>query len=174
MKHPSLRIVGGVVAALLATVTPMHADDVQDRINLGRFQLWHACQPIDLLVESPDDDEVKMGLTRESITTTVRSRLRAARLYRESTRPSPYLYVVINALPRDRGGDTAFSVRLEFRKHFFDRISYRAGSASTWDTGAVGWGDAAYILSGVSQLMDEFIDEYLRVNESACQGPGQD
>lgn len=167
MKHPSLRLVGGVVAALLATVTPVHADDVQARISLDRFRLWNACQPIDLLVEPLDDDAAKMGLTREAITTAVRSRLRAARLYSSGT--GPYLYVVINALPpRGRDGGTAVSISLRFTKPVFDRISGRHGPARTWDTGAVGWGDAAYILSGVSQLMDEFIDEYLRVNESAC------
>ena len=42
------------------------------------------------------------------------------------------------------------------------------GLAATWDRGVVGQGGGAYILSSVSRLTDKFIDEYLRVNESAC------
>ena len=170
MKHPSLRLVGGPIVALLVltATTPIGVEDVS---SMDRFELWNVCQPIDLLVEHLGDDAVKMGLTREAIATTVRSRLRATRLYRRSSRPYPYLYVKVDTL--SGGGGTAVNVSLEFTKQVLDRISGHHGAASTWDTGAVGWADAASILSTVSQLTDKFIDEYLRVNESACQGPGQ-
>ena len=177
MKHPSLRFVRGPIVALLvlalAATTPVGAEESEDfgrsvRDEIDRFDLWNACEPIYLLIEGLGDGAVKSGLTHEAITTTVRSRLRAARLYRGSRR-SPHLYVNVNAL----SGGRAFNVFVGFNKPFFDRISGRAGSATTWDTRMVGQGDAAYILSLVSQLTDKFIDEYLRVNDSACQGPGQ-
>lgn len=158
---------------------------------MDRFQLWYACEPIYLIVESLPDHAAEWGLTREAITTAVRSRLRAARLYSRSSRRSvPYrpgsivhvsdsralLYVHVNSLSEGE----AFSVDVEFKKRLSDwsRLpdparSGEAGRATTWDTGSVGQGDADYILSTVSQLTDRFIDEYLRVNASACQGPGQ-
>ena len=110
-------------------------------------------------------------LSREAIATAARSRLRAARLYRGSSRPYPYLYVKINT--QSGPGGTAVDVSLQFTKQVLDRISGHHGAASTWETGAVGWGETDDILSRVSQLTDKFIDEYLRVNDSACQGPGQ-
>ncbi len=76
----------------------------------------------------------------------------------------------VNTLSEGR----AFNVELEFNKELSDpELNGETGRATTWDTGTVGQGDAAFILSVVSQLTDKFIDEYLRVNDSACQGPGQ-
>lgn len=128
-----------------------------------RFALWNACKPIALLVM--DDDDVSMGLTQEAITTTVRSRLRAARLYEAG--PGPYLHVHVN-----RGGEM-FSIRLQFVKRVSDPLSGQEGSAATWGAWATGsGGGAAHLLSQVSQRTDVFIDEYLRVNASACpRGP---
>lgn len=180
-----------LIVAILGAATPIHADDTTeddwselaeelaeklgrlasqaqaiDRID--RFKLWNACEPINLLVEWLDDEDVRMGLTHEAITTTVRSRLRAARLYgtNEITDPSPTLYVNVNSV----GGTRAFSVKLDFQKQVSDPISGHNGSATTWSKALTGQhgGDAGYILSGASQLTDMFIDEYLRVNESAC------
>lgn len=151
MKHPSLRLVGGPVVALimLTATAPVGAEDVS---SMDRVELWNACEPIDLLVEHLGDDAVKMGLTREAIATAARSRLRAARLYRGSSRPYPYLYVKINT--QSGPGGTAVDVSLQFTKQVLDRISGHHGAASTWETGAVGWGKADDILSWVSQLTD--------------------
>ena len=169
MKPPSLRLVGGPIVALLVltATTPVGAEDVSSR---DRFRLWNACEPISLLVEDLHDYAVKRGLTREAITTTVRSRLRAARLYDSESRP--FLYVSVHTHTGTRS--TAFIAELRFIKWLPDpKLNGLEGAAITWVTGRVGQGDATYILSSVSRLTDEFIDEYLRVNASACQGPGQ-
>lgn len=87
MAHRSLlRLVGGVVAALLAVVTPIYAEEAQDdlmdvlaRAYKDLFELGNVCEPINLLVEEINGKGVAMDLTREAVTTTVRSRLRAAR-----------------------------------------------------------------------------------------------
>ncbi len=72
MEHPSLRFVRGPVVALLVltATTPVGAEDVS---SMDRFQLWYACEPISLVVEYLPDHAAEMGLTREAITTTVRS-----------------------------------------------------------------------------------------------------
>lgn len=107
-----------------------------------------------------------MGLTREAIVTTVRSRLRAARLYSSSGSVlNPFLYVNVNTVP----GGTGFNVDLHFQKRVSDPISGRDGIAATWHKSITGQSrDVGYILSGVSRLTDMFIDEYLGVNEPAC------
>ena len=60
---------------------------------------------------------------------------------------------------------------VEFHKHFFDLASESPGMAVTWMSGRVGThgGNAGYFLSGVSEHMDEFLVDYLRVNEEACE-----
>ena len=164
-----------LTVVLLGAATPIGAEEsadfefsTQDRIDL--FQLWNACGQINLLVETLRDVEIERGLTTEDLATTVRSRLRAARLYGTSGVTSgpygivPALYVNVSAV----SGVRAFHVRLEFKKQVFDPISGQENLAATWDIGSTGQGGAGYILSWVSRLTDRFIDAYLRVNEPAC------
>ena len=138
--------------------------------NVRRFELWNACKPISWVNVGVSDGGVARGLASEVVEATVRGRLRAAGLHGRDAWPLwPSLYVGISALGRGR----AFYVKLEFWKRVFDPISGEDGTATTWERGMVGQGDAALILSLVSKLTDEFIDAYLRVNASACQGPDQ-
>ena len=164
MKHPSLRLVKGPIVALLVLAAPtsVGAEGVS---SSDRFQLWNACKPIDLVVEHLNDAAVKISLTREAITTAVRSRLRAARLY--SSKTAPFLYVSVTLV---RTRTTSSSISLKFNKWLPDpKLNGQVGSATTWNRHVVQQGgNADYILSAVSQLTDLFIDEYLRVNGSAC------
>ena len=171
------------VAVLLAViVSPIAADETDiDMIAtalLDRFQLGNACEPVNLSVEGIDTEAMARGLTQENIMTMVRSRLRAARLYRRESKP--YLAVLVTAVPEG----TAFSVAVKFKKVLSDPTApallreleegtFALGLAVTWERSVVGQSrEASFILSGVSRLTDEFIDEYLRVNAPACsRGP---
>ena len=129
MKHPSLRLVGGPIVALLVLTAPtsVGAEGVS---SSDRFKLWNACEPISLVVEHLNDNAVKIGLTREAITTAVRSRLRAARLY--SSESKTYLYVHVNTLSGTRLA--SYSVNLEFKKRLLDpKLNGQEGYATTWD-----------------------------------------
>jgi len=64
---------------------------------------------------------------------------------------------------------SAFTVNFQFNKMLSDPITGIESFAATWREGFVGRGDADYILSTISLLMDKFLDEYLRVNEKACK-----
>ena len=158
-------------AVLLSTVPPIDAEDVMDSSSKARrdcFELGNVCNPINLLVEAIDSNDEAMGLTRKAIITTIRSRLRAARLYKSGRGAYRYyLYVNVNTL------DPAFTIKVQFNKMFTDPVSGVESSAITWDKGTVGKApNAAYILSVLAQLTDEFIDSYLRVNAPACpRGP---
>ncbi len=154
-----------VIAALLVAPGLAMAQDSTAPTRADRFQLWNECKPIDLVVESLNNDAAKIGLTKEQIETAVRSRLRAARIYTpEINNTSPYLYVNAHVV------SSAYTIGFYLKKVVTDLKSDKLGSASTWDrrtTGTHGR-DAGYILQGVSRHTDIFIDEYLRVNAEAC------
>ena len=65
----------------------------------------------------------------------------------------------------------AYSIGIFFKKYLGDGVSEQSGLAATWETGHYGThgGDAGYIMQIVSEYLDRFILEYLRVNETACR-----
>ena len=75
-----------------------------------------------------------------------------------------YLYLNVNVV------GAAFNISLDYKKNVRDLASDEVYTATTWDGGAVGThgGNAEYIVSGVSMYLDQFLTEYLRVNEAAC------
>ncbi len=85
-----------IAAALALTTAPASAEEVSD---YDRFQLWQYCLPTDLVIEGLHKDAADIGLTKESITIAVRSRLRAARLY-EADAPFTYVYVNVAVVGR--------------------------------------------------------------------------
>lgn len=127
-----------------------------------RFELFNDCKPMDLVVERLHDDAGKIGLTKARLQAAAESRLRSARLYDSDA--AAYLYMNVAV------ASPAFSIRLEYRKRVFDPASVKSGYAATWNTGSTGThgGDAGYIVSALSEKLDRFLVEYLRVNESAC------
>ena len=135
--------------------------------GLDRFKLWNYCGPVELLVEEIREDGKAIGLTKETITIAVRSRLRAARLYRHIDFGSswPYLYTNVHVV------GSAFSVRLEFNKKIVDSATLINSYATTWHSTSLGihGQNSGYIISFVEQQTDRFIDEYLRVNANACK-----
>ena len=104
------------------------------------------------------------------------NRLRAARLYDTTGTdleqqmdevfgsPDAHLYVAVGVI-----GDV-FSVEVSYRKVLYDSVSDRYGPAAVW--GLVGYGthggNARSILLSVSEFLDRFLVEYLRVNEAFC------
>ena len=171
---------------LLGSARPTHAEmdehvlDYLTQFLLDRFNLGNVCEPVNLFVTGIDKETTARGLTQDTILTTVRSRLRAARLYQQHEITTSYLSVAVRTLPES----TAFSVAVQFYKTLSDptmpapiREMYDGmlaqGHAVTWEKVVVGQTqNASFILSRVSRLTDEFIDEYLRVNAGDCpRGP---
>ena len=133
-----------------------------------RFDLFNECAQINLLVENLSYDAEDIDLTKERIQTLAESRLRAARLYDAEARP--YLYVRVGMLISDDRHGGAYTIEVSFNKHLRDGMLELEGFASTWNTGTYGThsGDASFIMQGLSERLDEFILEYLRVNEDEC------
>jgi len=146
---------------MLILAVPVQAETVTD---FDRFKLWNDCRPMRLVVENLYEDETDIGLTEDVITAAVRSRLRAARLY-TAEELRPYLYINVNVV------NAAFHDSVEYNKWVKDEASGLKRRTTTWKSSSTGTHsrDASYILSSVSQHVDMFIDEYLRVNEDACK-----
>ena len=68
----------------------------------------------------------------------------------------------------------AFTIELNYKKRVLDLASGRTITATTWEassTGTHGRIGSAFIMQHVSEDLDRFLAEYLRVNEPACGGP---
>ena len=154
-----------VLAVVLATCWTERAT-AQNRTssNLERFQLFSFCLPMALIVEELSDGAAEIELTEERIQTMAESRLRAARLFTSTTSADTYLYVRVTVV----GG--AFSMNLAFNKRVSDSLSGESFRAATWNSDSTGTHgrNADYILQGLSERLDRFVLEYLRVNEAAC------
>ena len=151
-----------IVLTLCLATSAFAQDDF--KFQHDRFQLWNACEPVRLLVEDLNEGATKIGLTRNTIETTVRSRLRAARIYTDSIDADTYLYV--NVLVTG----SAFNVKFSYNKYLLDSISGEGPFfAVTWTKGTTGIASGSdFILSVISQRIHGFVDEYLRVNADAC------
>ena len=127
-----------------------------------RFRLFNHCGPLDFVVEGLPTGASEIGLTESSLQAAVESRLRAARLFDEDV--LPYLYLNVNVF------GAAFSIDLRFNKTVDDVATDLRRQATTWQVGGTGTHgkNAGYIRSAVSEFMDQFLVEYLRVNEEAC------
>ena len=129
------------------------------------------------------DDAADIGLTRKRIQTLAESRLRAARLYNASifelAEDETYAEL-LERLDELFCGRTSTSTLpcQTMRSHttfHFRRLCttlYRVLNflADTWKRGGAGThgGDAGFIMQSLSEKIDEFVLEYLRVNEEAC------
>ena len=157
------RLIGPWLAGTFLLTAASAAAEVNE---FDRFALWNECRPMHLAVEDLDEDSAEIGLSKEALEIAARSRLRAARLYSEDFFEGSFSYLYINVTVSSR----ALSISVEYKKSVMDLATKLEVNATTWKAGSVGTHgrDAGYILSAVSQHTDEFIDEYLRVNETAC------
>lgn len=145
---------GAVFGLLLLAPFPVRAQDEQEM-----FQLLTWCAAMNLEVTL---DDGLFNLTIGQVEQAARSRLRAARLYRET---SSYLLQV-----RVGVSGEAFGIDLYFYKPLRDSVSALSGLAITWFRTGVGThaNRADFVISSISQTMDDFLDRYLRVNEAFC------
>ncbi len=157
---------------LLATATlggaPIAGLEAQAGGDLDRFQLFTSCAPVVPSVIPPTDawrhHWENIGLREDAVRRAVTSRLRSARIYSEEFRGS-LLSIEVGISNR------AFHLDVKFHKLLRDAYTDIDGFAVTWSNGLtsiLGASAASQILGHLSQLMDRFIDDYLRVNAEAC------
>ena len=153
----------GIIAAMLIGTSASAIDTVS---SLDRLDLWTGCEKIYVAVDL-DANAARIVRSKE-IHSAVLSRLRAARLFPIDTimRSSP-IYVNVVVL------NELFSISIDFEKDLQDDVAGWPGIPKlefTWRiiTNGIHGEDPNHILSSVSRLTDQFIDEYLRLNEDAC------
>ena len=154
----------GIMAAFLIATAPASAAEVSDR---DRFTFGNGCLPTRLVVEyyqSKKADSLK--LTQDAIETTVRSRLRGARLFTENRVLAGWTFLYINV----HVAGAAYDIETSYNKRLRDVVLKQNGIATTWQEGTMGThgNDSGYILGIIARHTDKFIDEYLRVNADAC------
>ena len=134
----------------LAFVSIAFAEEVS---RIDRFQLWNNCRPVDLTIESSNS---------EKITIAVRSKLRAARLY--DAEASTWLLI------REYSSGLVSGISVQYHKALTDTVSGESAWMVTWSRNSEGvLVGVGFAQEWVSQLTDEFIDEYLRVNADVCR-----
>lgn len=132
-----------------------------------QFELFTNCHPLAVTISEASQDWDVPGLTKADIQNAVESRLRGAHIYAPTFSLSS-LNISIFIM---RG---VFSINLGLLKSLADgKHSQMYGAAKTWEDGVTGAyvrgvGGGHFILSSLSQLLDRFIANYLRVNETAC------
>ena len=146
----------------LTTFNPTASErDFADRY--ARFQLFNDCRPMNVVVNGPFPlTEIALTLTVESLKATVESHLRGARLFCSGA--NSYLHVSVDLW------DRAWSIRLSFNKVVLDEATLESFPVPTWRRGttSIHANDANHVREEVAELIDEFIQEYLKVNHDAC------
>ena len=167
-------IVIAAVIAAAAAARPLEAQEDQK----PRFQLFNECHPVGLGVFLKDGGGDLPELTEERVRTLAESRLRAARLF------SPFSFRQLRLMTGSRISHSfllievtvvgrAFSDGVFFYKAVYDPPSGISDFALTWKHGITGTHrggeeSAAVIMNALSEQVDTFVLEYLRVNEESC------
>ena len=174
----SVSVVGLHVDGGVFTTLPPAVLSKSDAHDEERFDLFNECRPVSVEVKLSRSGRAEniVGLTEEAMRRTVERRLRSARLHSDEA-TDDYLYVHVgHRAVRYTSGEvvaTAFTVRSEFQRSVSEPRSGEVGIATTWRNAGLGnqgpGQDADFILNGVVQYTDDFIDEYLDVNRGACR-----
>ncbi len=160
-----------VIVALSAGIAKAEEPWQEDRDQVARFELFNECKPMSVRISSLDEDATNIGLNRDSLHAALESRLRSAKLYGMSF---DWFFVVPALVLRANVSSSAFTVALEYHKGVCHTATGECGSAPTWRIASFGshGDDAGLIRSAVVEHMDQFLVEYLRVNQEACDsGP---
>ena len=132
-----------------------------------RFYLFTGCRHLRPFVTVDDE-----GAFADSVRAAVESRFRGARLYSDDDPRGLVLRVNV-----ERGGGSTFVIELGLLKPLFDPITGLSSHAHAHlgggpRYGIYGAGQPSSIREGVADVVDRFINDYLRVNAEACGGPG--
>lgn len=133
------------------------AEGQQSPSKADRFSLYNHCAPLGLAVDPLSEDTAATGLAKSHLEALAESRLRAADLFSD------------DALTILRVGASRYAIEMQYMKPVIDVASNESETIRTFSrTAAVRDGTAAGAMLEVSKLLDLFLVEYARVNESVC------
>ena len=160
-KRTGIRISLILLISFCAMIPEASTEKSEKIANM--FELFTACEPMNLHVNYSSTEPQGANLTEKAITNSVESRLRSGRIFKSET--FNYLDVSVNIV------GYGFNIDLQFKRPFKDhRFPELYGYATTWERSMTGThsGASDFILSKLSEMTDEFLVEYLRVNEKDC------
>ena len=122
-----------------------------------------------VFIDGFNDDNQKAGLSKELVRAKVELQLRKNEINSNpiSNLEDGYLYINVNIV------GSAYNVDVEFKRkvaYYSKGRTYNA-IASVWETGGTGtYGqDSSIILKNLSNLLDMFINDYLKANQKLKQ-----
>ena len=150
------RSVPAVLAVLVSLCPAAMGQDAPSRAE--RFKLYNLCAPMGLRVESVPSELAAVGLSSTQVTSLAEGRLQLIDLFEADA--STTLRVVASR----------HTVQVQYLKPVVDVASSETETVQTYSSSAkVRDGTVASVLLELSKLLDSFLLEYLRVNESACK-----
>ena len=155
-----MKLLHSAVAMLLVCVVSYAHAEVSMR---DIFLLRNGCVGVNLEVSYAKEGAAHLRLEKDSIETTARSRLRGARIFNSDTYTHFFVSVHI--------ADSSFFIEVSMNKFLSDDDNNVRLLATAWNRYSFGvhGNDRQGLLGIIGELTDEFIDEYLRVNEEVCQ-----
>lgn len=132
------------------------------------FELFNECRPVRVFTRTQDLEAFYTPLASMDgrIRTMAERRLRAARIYDGAPNASGLLVVEVSRF------DDSHLVTVAFARTVFEPVNGSWGTATTWRATDLRWRFPSYTSDSAMQVVsdgiDKFILEYLRVNESAC------
>ena len=184
---------GAALALGLASATAQETPLVRERLQLWadcspsltatgapspckrRFELWTDCKPLSPMILVVDNREGVPKLTWESVQSAVESRLRSARLYSNLDNAmgddptSVLLQIYVNTIGDGYSDNRrVFFFNIGLSKRLLDLETGIRDLMQTYQTRFEGIGTREDIRFKLAEYIDEFLAEYLRVNEAAC------
>ena len=136
-----------------------------------RFKLYTQCKPVYVDVTyNPEQYAHAPYPAKDTVLAAIRSRLRAARIFTGTYQMSPQLIIVIEPLglgPNETWAAHIAKIHYSLFKMVIDPATEMISGAATW--GLIIHTGAQRVHEKIAEGTDVFIDEYLRVNESACR-----
>ena len=168
LRQQAARKFGSRFVLWAILVVPVLPAAAQEPTAAERFQLYAGCSPVLIGYVDIQDADAELGLSEGRVETLVRSRLRGARIYYSgpitTTSDVPVLTTTVYV------SGQAFHIEIGMLNRVSRTSINATGIAWTWSrhiTGTHGK-NPSFVLGAVSEVVDIFIDEYLRVNEAAC------
>ena len=135
-----------------------------------RFDLFNDCEPMRLIILNSSGNLITVPGSRiNAVQNAAESRLRAARLFTDALDSDlPSLFVAV--VPDFRSDLVSrYVVRISYSKPLRDPATGLTHVTSTWQKERTAPDDDPAILNSLSQLLDQFLAAYLRVNAEACE-----
>ena len=164
---PALLIAFVIVAGIQPGLVKAQSN-LENRLN--RIKLYNHCRPMELVVESPSAFAVGRGITEELLRWAAESRLRAARLYTDSSTDAGNTILYVRGdLLWPEPSKCVVELWVDYLKIVHDPESGEETARLLWSKKFRQHIEChKTVREEIPKMVDKFMVEYLRVNEKDC------